>query len=374
MNSGRSLGIGLIVLGAILGALVVVWLVVNAAGGQLQAGGFVLGLIVMAVLALPPIGAGLVIMRRAAAEQAEHERFERRRQVLESDQMFRTTIARDLRQVERRLGELPDKSPATVRASARVRDLIDDVEQVGYDQATWHDAVQLEDEDLDSLRRYDDLLQQGVRRIESQVDSLPDGLAGAESEVLTSLQQWDETLAQRQDLLLRGKRAATAAPGELLEARPRRQAGDATRLAISDAVSVSGDDYLVELTVTYFGGGKTWWLHRLRAGPEERWLHVAPEGLSTTLAQSIEPPGDPRSEMIRYKGSACRPTEEGDASASISGPEGQQEGIAVHYWRFAAPDGSIVSIEHWPDSQRAYAGKPLRAGQLEIFHAAPQAS
>jgi hypothetical protein len=369
MNSGRGVGIGLIVLGAVLGGLVVLWLVVNAAGGQLQAGGFVLGLILMAVLALPPIGAGLVIMRRAAAEQVEQERFERRRQVLESDQMFRTTIARDLRQVERRLSELPDRKPATVRASARVRDLIDDVEQVGYDQATWHDAVQLEDQDLDALRRYDDLLQQGLRRLESQVDELPGGAAGAESELLTSLQQWDETLAQRQDLLLRGKRAVTAAPGELLEARPKRQAGDVTRLAPSDAVSVSGDDYMVELTVTYFGGGKTWWLHRLRAGPEERWLHVAPEGLTATLAESIEPPGDPRSEMIRYKGSACRPTEDGDATASIDGPDGQQEGIAVRYWRFAAPDGSIVSVEHWPDSQRAYAGKPPKPGQLEIFHA-----
>jgi hypothetical protein len=369
MNSSRNLGIGLIVLGAVLGALVVVWLVVSAASGGLQAGGFVLGLIVMAVLALPPIGAGLVITRRAAAEQAELEHFERRRQVLEADQMFRATIARDLRQVERRLSELPERSAATVRASARVRDLIDDVEQVGYDQATWHDAVQLEDQDLDSLRRYDDLLQQGLRRLESQADALPDSADGAETALLTSLQQWDETLSQRQDLLVRGKRAVTAAPTDLLESRPRRQAGDVTRLAISDAVSVSGDDYLVELTVAYFGSGKTWWLHRLRAGPDERWLHVTPEGLSVTLAQSIDPPGDPRSEMVRYKGSACRPTEDGDATASINGPEGDQEGIAVHYWRFAAPEGSIVSIEHWPDGPRAYAGKPLKPGALEIFHA-----
>jgi hypothetical protein len=73
--------------------------------------------------------------------------------------------------------------------------------------------------------------------------------------------------------------------------------------------------------------------------------------------------------MIRYKGSACRPTEEGDATASINGPEGKQEGIGVHFWRFAAPDGSTVTVEHWPDSQRAYAGKPLRAGALEIYHA-----
>jgi hypothetical protein len=369
MNSGRGLGIGMIVMGAVLGVLVVVWLVVNASTGDLQVGGFVLGLIVMVVLALPPLGAGIVIMRRAAAEQAEQERFERRRQVLEADQMFRTTIARDLRQVERRLSETPARSASTVRASARVRDLIDDVEQVGYDQATWHDAVQLEDQDLHSLRRYDDLLQQGLRRLESQVDTLSDGADGAAS-VLTSLQQWDETLAQRQDLLLRGKRAVTAAPGELLEARPRRQAGDVTRLAPADAISVSDEDYLVELTVTYFGGGKTWWLHRVRAGADERWLYVGPEGLSVILAQSIEPPGDPRSEMIRYKGSACRPTEESDASATIKGPEGDQEGIGVHYWRFAAPDGSVLSIEHWPDSKRAYVGKPLRPGALEIFHAA----
>lgn len=366
MSSGRSLGIGLIVLGAVLGVLVLAWLVVNAGTGDLQAGGFVLGLIILAVLALPPIGAGFVLMRRAAAEQAEQERFERRRRVLEADQMFRTTMARDLRQFERRLAEQSDRLPTVVRAGARLRDLVDDVEQVGYDQATWHDAVELEDEDLDALRRYDDLLQQGLRRIDAETDGLP---ASADA-LLASVQQWEETLAQRQDLLLRGKRALTAAPGELLAARPAKRAGDVTALKPSDAVSIAGDDFLVELSVTYFGNGKTWWLHRVRGGPNERWLYVGPEGLTLVPAQALEVPGDPRSEMIRYKGSACRPTDQGEATVTISSLDGTQEGIAVQYWRFACPDGSQLTVEHWPDEQRAYVGKPAKSGDIEVFHAA----
>lgn len=370
MNGGRALGLGLMLLGGVLGALVLVWLVVNAAGGQLQAGGFVFGVIILAVLALPPIGAGYYLLRRSAVEQAEQARFERRRQVLDADQIFRTAIARDLKQLQRRLDEAPDRGPTLVRASSRVRDLIDDVEQVGYDQASWHDAVQLEDEDIDALRQYDDVLSSSLRRLSSDADAAIDGQGAAHGGLIAAIQQWDDTLAQRQDLLLRGKRAAAAAPGELLRARTATRTADITALRPKDAVSYQGDDFLVEVSVTYFSGGKTWWLHRIRGGADERWLYVAPEGLSSAVLQTIDPPGDPRSEMIRYKGSACRPTDSGEASATIDSADGKQEGIAVQYWRFACPDGSILTVEHWPDEQRAYVGKTTKAGDLEVFQAA----
>jgi hypothetical protein len=169
---------------------------------------------------------------------------------------------------------------------------------------------------------------------------------------------------------LRGKRAVAAAPGELLRARSSARTADITALQPKDAVSYQGNDFLVEVSVTYFSAGKTWWVHRMRGGADERWLYVAPEGLSSAVVQTLEPPGDPRSEMMRYKGSACRPTDSGEASASIDSLDGKQTGIAVQYWRFACPDGSALTVEHWPDEQRAYVGKTAKPGELEVFQAA----
>lgn len=367
MTPGRALGLGLIALGAVLSGLVLLWLIVNAVGGQLQAGGFVLGLMILAVLGLPPVGVGLYVLRRSERERAETERFERRRRVLESDQMFRTEVARDLRQVERRLADSATGNAALVRARARVRDLVEDVEQVGYDRASWYDAVQLQDNDIDALRQYDDLLRDGLRRLTSEANAAAE--AGEVAALTEALERWEENLAQRQDLLLRGQRSTTAAPAELLRSRRTPKEGGLASLAPNDAVSFDGRDFLIELTVRYFGGGKTWWLHRLRAGADERWLWVAPEGLSTIGMTAIERPGDPRSEMIRYKGAACRPSDQGDATATINGPDGSHDGIAVQYWRFTCPDGSTILIEHWPDEKRAYVGRGLKPGDVEVFRA-----
>lgn len=369
MSQGRALGQGLIILGAVVAALVILWLLVTFRAGQLRSGGFVLGLIILSVLALPPIGVGYYLFRRSAQEQVDAASFERRRRVLEADRLLRATLADDLRQQERRLNTLTQRPAEVVRAMARLRDMADDLEPADQNEASWYEAVEVSEQDVAQVRSYDDLLSDGLRRIDGLIDDVERDQEGAVSELLRAIQQWEQSLQQRQDLLLRGRRAAAVAPGELLRGRLSATTASSTALVPGDAVSYEEHDYLVEVSVTYFGGGRTWWLHRLRSTEDERWLYVAPGGVTLAVLGAIDPPGDPRSEMIRYKGSACRPAEQGDATATIQSGDERQEALAVHYWRFTCPDGSIILVEHWSNEPRAYVGKPIKPSDLEVWSA-----
>ena len=79
-----------------------------------------------------------------------------------------------------------------------LRSLADELQDVTHGSAAWQALVQLDDSDIDTLRRYDDLVRERVRRLRDEPQSG---------------QQWLRELRraidQREDLLVRGR----AAPG-----------------------------------------------------------------------------------------------------------------------------------------------------------------
>src|SRR5581483_2435756 len=95
LGTVRAWGLGLMGLGGVIGGLLVLWLLVTAASGDLRGGGFVLGLVLVAVLALPLVGAGYYLLQRGGAEEQASSRFEARRRLFEGDQLFRQQAAAD---------------------------------------------------------------------------------------------------------------------------------------------------------------------------------------------------------------------------------------------------------------------------------------
>src|SRR5919197_627906 len=138
----RPLGFGLIALGAVLGGVMLIWLLVTLLGRQTSPGGAVLGLLLAAVLGLPLIGGGLYVLSRGQQEAVEAA-----------------------------------GGPPAVQLAARLRDLVRDLEASGYDQAAWYEAVELGRADQDALGRYDDLLTDGVRQLGELVARLEKGEA-----------------------------------------------------------------------------------------------------------------------------------------------------------------------------------------------------
>lgn len=82
VGSGKIAGLLMIGGAAVIEALAVLWLAVSLAGGQLQAGGAVLGLGCAQALALPLAGIGVFLLIKGRKESAEFAAVEKQRAML----------------------------------------------------------------------------------------------------------------------------------------------------------------------------------------------------------------------------------------------------------------------------------------------------
>lgn len=81
-NSGKVIGVLLILGGIACGALGGVWSAVNRSEGKLESGGMIFAIALVAVIALPLIGAGTFVLLRAGREDVEMARVARQRKLL----------------------------------------------------------------------------------------------------------------------------------------------------------------------------------------------------------------------------------------------------------------------------------------------------
>lgn len=81
-SSGKLIGIFLIVAALACGVLGGGWVLGNRADGQLEAGGAILAVALVAVVALPLLGAGVFMLIRASREDVELARVGRQRKLL----------------------------------------------------------------------------------------------------------------------------------------------------------------------------------------------------------------------------------------------------------------------------------------------------
>ena len=82
MGQGKTIGLILVFVGLLLGLIMTVWLGTSLASGALQAGGFVLGLALLAILVLPVIVVGIVLWARGRAEGRDLARVAQERRLL----------------------------------------------------------------------------------------------------------------------------------------------------------------------------------------------------------------------------------------------------------------------------------------------------
>jgi hypothetical protein len=379
-TTGGALGTGLMALGAILGLLIFGWLVVNLVGGQLAGGGFVIGLMLLAVIALPLLGAGWYLRRQAATEARETATLSRRRAALDADRVVRRELARELEQraagVLAAAAGLPDAQAVAVRAaSRRLQELADDVSRPGYDATTWLERPAAEsaglDDQLDTIRRYDDLVIQQARRLEAverELGRTPDA-AGRLSQEVEAL---EARVAEREALFGRGRQAPSLTTQELLAAGalPRQRVDTPLELGLEDAVTYELDDYLVRAVLTYFAGGRTWRAYQLHDGKQERWLEVRAAGFELSWCESPPATGTLSDDTVNVDGVVYTATERGSASVDIQSAAGRQEGVLMDFRRYSGPGTARLVLEQWPDRLRALVGRTIVADDLQLWRKA----
>jgi hypothetical protein len=294
--------------------------------------------LLLAVIAGPLAGGGWYVLARQPAEEHAAAEFETSRRVQDADRAFRRDIGAELRA----LADRPGASRERLLEIARSLESGDG------------EVPQIDDNSIDTLRRYDDLVWQRVRHMRDTGDM--------------DLAELQRALDQRHDLLTRGRLAPGVDAVDILKSGARRsQVAD---VALGDAVSRGTDDFLVEGVASYFADGKTWKLAHLvpTSGDEgAHWLYVAPGGTEAALLDEI-PPTD--ADALQLDGTTLPLVDSGSAVADVASDSGSAQGVLVGYRRYLA--GPLVGlVERWPDNRvRAYAGRAIGPIDLDVFPAA----
>jgi len=348
MNGGRALGTSLLVGAGGITLLMLAWLTVGGVGG----GGIVLLLLLTLILAGPLAGAGWYILSRQPDEQRAELAFARKQRILDSDRVFRAQTATALRGLA--------SDPAL--PNRELNSLADELQDATHGSAAWQALVQLDDSDIETLRRYDDLVRERVRRLRDDPQSG---------------QQWlrelRQAIDQREDLLVRGRAAPSVDPSVLLSSTPALAlSGGLEQVSVGDAVSRDTVNYVVENVAAYFAEGQRWRLARLvPTGPAApvAWLYVGPGALDIALLDELLPPGDG---PVSVDGTPLPEVASGTAVADVTGGSQTAEGVLVAYRRYR-DSARLALVEHWSDqSTRAYGGKLIKASDFEFWPASAQ--
>lgn len=374
---------GLMILGVVVGVLIVLWFLVYVVGGQLSAGGLLLGLIPVALLSLSLIGAGWYLRGRGAVEQVEAATFSARRAVIDNDRVVRRELARELEQrasaLVQQVAVLPAPAGAAVRQAAdTLQELLQDVRRPGYDTTTWLEQTsgpggpRLDRQVVDQLQRYDRLVLEEVRRLETlsrDLDRQPQGV--------TRLSEGVDLLVghvrEREALLGRGELSTGLSAQELLAAgrAPRRRLATHLALRLEDAVTYELEDYVVRGILTYFAGSRQWRVYQLHDGKQERWLQVRGEGVDVVWFELRATTSVPAGESVTFEGAPFASQETGSASVDVESSAGRRAGVFVEFRNYRSADGRRLTVETWPDAGRVLFGKDIQADELDLWTKPP---
>ena len=378
-STGGALGTGLLILGAALGALILLWLLFTMLNGEISVRGLLFSLIFAVPLVGALMGTGWYLRRRGVAEQTEASVYSARQAVLDNDRVVRRELARELEQraasLERAAEALPAPEAGTAREVAgRLRDVMQDVQAPGYDASTWLEqtASRMDASQLQAVRRYDDLVLEESRRLEATGAGLgrdPQAAQRLESETTLLAQH----VREREALLGRAERGSGMAPQEILAAgaAPRRRLSTPLELGLEDAVTYQLDDYVVRGIISYFAGAREWRTYQLHDGKQERWLEVRGNGADVgwfELQPSSPAEGADGAEGAEGAEEADgAPAEAGSATAGIESAAGHRDGVFVEYRRYLRPDGSRRVVERWPDGMRVLDGRTISRDDLDLW-------
>jgi hypothetical protein len=351
-DSRRALGYGLLAGALGITFLMVAWLL----SGGAQAGGIVLGLLLLFVLAGPLAGAGWYVVARGRSQSVEEQAFAEKRRILEFDRLFR-------RELSARLAELTRVSP-TDRAG-ELETLQATLTRAAPDESAWYGAIGPDPALVSDLKPYEDTVWEQVRWLKEHRDA-------SDATIGEALDQVARALDRRSDLLVRAKQAAAVAPTTLLGSSTAGVSSKMlTQIGLGDAVSREGTDYLVDRLATSFSDGQTWKLaHLAPSGRDgsDAWLSISPGGLELAWLHSIAAatPGAP---AVIVDETSLQLIAVASALVTVQSAAGSAPGALVRAWRYRTDD-RIAQVEQWPDGAVvAYAGLPVSAGELEIWPA-----
>jgi hypothetical protein len=170
------------------------------------------------------------------------------------------------------------------------------------------------------------------------------------------------------------RKAHTETPVTMLRPRSRSRSRSIFQpLAIGDAVSHAGADYVVEDISASFADGETSRMVHLvpRDGlARDRWLSISPGGTELAWLDAAAAPGAPGARQLSLGAVVLPLVSAQTAVVKVRSSRGSGPAAFASVWRYRAGQ-MVATVEQSSDGHlRAYAGRVVDRGVLEVWPAA----
>ena len=278
-------------------------------------------------------------------------------------------IGRDLANT-RRLGEITNVE----RASQAIRHYIDRVRTASPGYGGLFGDRDIDGIALDQLRLFDEILLLGVDELQPSIDRLEADFAAVQSlgpaadQVAGTVESQILRFNTRQEVMDTGH--AASRDSVLAALRPIAEVipPDVYSAQLGDAISILGDDHLVDARIDVDGRPQSFRVFRIAREPEE-WLFVSrePSGLMIRMSP-VTPPE--RGAII--PGTSLRQLVAGTGDGEVMGERGSEGLRAVRYALLEEaedPEGFGLILD-WDGERQAFVGRRAEPLDVEVFRRA----
>jgi hypothetical protein len=251
----------------------------------------------------------------------------------------------------------------------RIRHLANRIRTASYGYSPLFSDRKIDKSALDQLRRFDEGLMSGVTDLEKPVADL-ESAAVASTGLTAAVQAANAVVRTNNDRLeLRGKVMETGHPEPessvvaVLGPPTSPPPHPAYDLNQGDAVSVLGDDHIVDARIDVEAGELSARFYRLESGPPARWL-FAPRDASLGFATATAVDSDPQPAET-----AERLVASGTGEVSGKGDASGRRPVTMRITK-GAPDGGISAVDlDWGNERQRFNATPVHGDDIEIFGA-----
>lgn len=281
-------------------------------------------------------------------------------------------IGRDLANA-RRLGEIS----AVERASQSIRHFIDRVRTATPGYGGLFGDRDIDGIALDQLRLFDEGLMLGVDELQSAIDNLEAAsaegkpLAPAADDVADVMERQLLRLNSRNEVIESGRAASEESVKAALRPSSEIAPPDVYTAKPGDAISILGDDYLVDAMIAIDGRPQSFRVFRIARNPDA-WLMVGQEPGSPILRLSAAEPG---TVGLTIPDRAMRQVYAGTGDGEVISERGANGLRAVRYALLedAEEPHTFGLVLDWDGERQAFVGSRTEPLDVEVFRRAEAA-
>ncbi len=279
-------------------------------------------------------------------------------------------VARDLAAQRR----IQDVGPVDAFAR-RIRHLCDRIRTATYGYGGLFSDRDVDAAALDQLRQFDEALLSGVEELNDPIEGLEAALV-ADGDLASPARAGEAKVrAILARLDLRDQVVETAEPApeasvlQVLQPQVAAAPSPTFDLRQGDAVSILGDDHLIDARIDVRAGDTSFRLHRLQGTSPDQWLLV-PTGQNAQFAQ-LTASQEPFTSLPTPKigGAAFRETAGGSGTGELLGTGGSSGERRVTFTLLSGeddPDQRAIVLD-WGNERQVLVGREVHPGDVEAF-------